>query len=229
MTTSGDNPKGMSATVKGAFITAAAALLAASITGGVLLYNASNSPSQSSSAGSSSMPTSSPISRSTSQSNAGTTRLPQSNSAPPTNGDIEAIQYLSDEKAVSNHFGTKSGSSEITQQAYPHSLWVGISACSTSNHEVEYNIESGWTKFAAWVGLNKESATGLKILFQVYLDDVPYGSGYAKSTLEPAEEIVLPISGKSRIKLTAVWVSGGRCNAIGSFAYATWGNAQFSK
>lgn len=138
------------------------------------------------------------------------------------------MQYLSDLKPVSNHYGAKAGSAEIGQQVYPHSVWVAVGGCSESTHAVEYNIAATARTFTSSIGLNKRSYTGFKVHFQVYLDGSPYGSGYMKETFQPAESITLPVAGRSRIMLTAVWISGGDCNDTTTIGYATWGDALLS-
>jgi hypothetical protein len=146
----------------------------------------------------------------------------QSTNTPP--GDAPnpaAVHYLSDLHTASNHYGVQTGSADIANHEYPHSIWLAVGGCSTGSREVEYDIDPSANNFTAWIGLNKKSSTGFKLYFQVYLDDLPYRSGYTEQMFAPAEKITVPVSGKQRIKLTARWVSGGICNVADSIGYAT--------
>ena len=214
MGTDSEKSKGWTPTVKGALITATATLVAAAVTGAVLIYNANKSPSSG---------------RSVVATQPGSPSSPErsSPSTQTSTSEIETgLQYLSDLDPVSNNYDAKTGSAEIDQEVYPHSTWVAVGGCSESNHEIEYDVDQGVEVFTAWIGLNKESATGFVVHFQAYVDDVPYGAGSTKKAFEPAERMDVPVSGKHRIKLTATWVSGKPCRVSSVVGYATWGDAQ---
>lgn len=87
-----------------------------------------------------------------------------------------------------------------------------------------YTNDKNWKVFRATIGIDVSSEPGAEVHFRVYLDDAPIDAGYLLP-MQKTKELVVPVAGKSQIKLvTTTQKSGG----VGHSGRATWGDARFT-
>jgi hypothetical protein len=136
-----------------------------------------------------------------------------------------AVQYLSELEAVqgsSNTHVSKLFDGRETRE-FNSSILAGINSFSPTYTYV-YVVDNGWKFFRATIGIDVSSKPGAEVHFRVYLNDVAIDSGHVL-TMQETKDLVIPVSGKSQIKLvTDVQKSGG----VGNSGRSTWGDARFT-
>ncbi|MEH0972058.1 NPCBM/NEW2 domain-containing protein [Micromonospora sp. CPCC 205546] len=151
----------------------------------------------------------------------------EASASPSGSGSAEdaAVRYLADMEAVqgsSNVHVSKLYDGRVTRE-FNSSILASINMFR-SKYTYVYTVDGDWKFFRATIGIDVGSKPGAEVHFRVYLNDVAVDSGYVL-TMQETKELVIPVAGKSQIKLvTTAQKSGG----VGNSGRATWGDARFT-